>query len=168
MSRIDPLLERNRAFAASDEHQPMALASVPHHPLFVITCLDPRTDPANFLGLRLGDAVVVRNAGGRVTDAVIDDVALISFLAAMARPDGPLFEVAIVHHNQCGTAFLADEGFRHGLSERSGRDETELAAVAVTDPAVTVRIDVDRLLAAPEVSPGSRCRDTCTTSTRAS
>lgn len=153
MSRLDPLLERNRTFASSDAHEPMALASVPNLPLFLITCLDPRTDPANFLGLRLGDAVVVRNAGGRVTDAVIDDVALISFMAGMTRPDGPLFEVAVVHHNECGTAFLANGGFRHGLAQRTGRDEAELGAVAVTDPAATVRIDVDRLLASPAISP---------------
>jgi carbonic anhydrase len=153
MSHLDPLLERNRAFAASDARQPMALNTVPHHPVFVITCIDPRVDPAAFLGLELGDAVVLRNAGGRVTPAVIEDVAFISYMAEMTKPDGPLFEVAVIHHNQCGTGFLASDEFRHGFAQRTGFDETALAEVPVLDLAATVRADVDRLLAAPQISP---------------
>jgi carbonic anhydrase len=152
MSHLDPLLERNRAFAASDDRRPMALNAVPRHPVFVITCIDPRVDPAAFLELELGDAVVLRNAGGRVTPAVIEDVAFIGYLAEMTRPQGPLFEVAVIHHNQCGTAFLASDEFRHGFAQRTGFDETVLAEVPVLDPAATVRADVDRLLGAPQIS----------------
>ena len=153
MSHLDPLLERNRAFAASDTRQSMALNTVPHHPLFVITCIDPRTDPAAFLGLGLGDAVVSRNAGGRVTDAVIADVAFISYMTGLARPEGPLFEVAVIHHTQCGTGFLANEDFRRGFVERTGYDDGDLTHEAVLDPTATVKADVARLLAAPQVSP---------------
>jgi len=154
MSRLDPLLKRNRAFAASEDRQPMALNTLPRHPVFVITCIDPRVDPAAFLELELGDAVVLRrNAGGRVTPAVIEDVAFIGYLAEMIRPQGPLFEVAVIHHNQCGTAFLANDEFRHGFAQRTGFDETALAEVPVLDPAATVRADVDRLLGAPQISP---------------
>jgi carbonic anhydrase len=46
--------------------------------VFLVTCLDPRVDPAAFLGIELGDAPVIRNAGGRVTEAVINDIAFIS------------------------------------------------------------------------------------------
>jgi carbonic anhydrase len=53
----------------------------PNLRLFVITCLDPRVDPAHFLGLGLSDAIVVRNVGGRVTPDVISDVAFISQIA---------------------------------------------------------------------------------------
>ena len=63
--------------------------------LFVITCLDPRVDPAHFVGLRLSDAIVVRNVGGRVTEQVIEDVAFIGQIAENALPDDPLFEVAV-------------------------------------------------------------------------
>jgi carbonic anhydrase len=82
----------------------------------VITCLDPRTDPAHLLELELGDAAVIRNAGGRVTQAVIDDLAFISYLSeTVLRPEGLLFEVVVIHHNKCGTSFLADADFRRKL-----------------------------------------------------
>jgi len=106
---IDVLLGRNRAFAHSGGHHDVPL--VPRQQLFVITCLDPRTDPAAFLGLQGGDAMVIRNAGGRVTPRVVDDVAFISYLAeTMVGADGPLFEVAIVHHTECGTGFPPTRG----------------------------------------------------------
>ena len=150
MSNVDPLLERNRAFAATGAHA--GLSIMPNRPLFVVTCLDPRLDPAAFLGLALGDAPVVRNAGGRVTDAVIDDIAFISYTAGLMLAEGPLFEVAVIHHTGCGTGFLADADFRHAFAARTGLDDTVLAGEAVTDPEQTVAIDVKRLLASPKVS----------------
>jgi hypothetical protein len=62
---IEAGLERNRAFAAAGGHAGAVV--FPNLRLFVITCLDPRVDPAHFLGLDLSDAIVVRNVGGRVT-----------------------------------------------------------------------------------------------------
>jgi carbonic anhydrase len=150
MSNLDPLLERNRAFEATGAYA--GLPITPNQPVFVVTCLDPRTDPAAFLGLGLGDAPVVRNAGGRVTEAVIDDVAFISYLIGVMLTDGPLFEVAIIHHTGCGTGFLADAGFRHAFATRTGLDESVLADSAVIDPEQTVATDVKRLLASPKVS----------------
>jgi hypothetical protein len=80
---IDLALERNRAFAAAGSHEGAVV--FPHLRLFVITCLDPRVDPAHFLGLKLSDAVVVRNVGGRVTPEVINDVAFIGQTARCSR-----------------------------------------------------------------------------------
>ncbi len=151
MSKLRPLLERNHAFAASGAHA--GLEIMPRVPVFIVTCLDPRVDPAAFLGIELGDAPVVRNAGGRVTEAVIDDIAFISYLTRLMMPDGPLFEVAVVHHTGCGTAFLDDAGFRSAFAAGTGLDEAELAAKAVVDPAATVRSDVARLLSSPKVLP---------------
>lgn len=94
-----------------------------------------------------------RNAGGRLTVGAIEDVAFISYMVETMGLEGPLFEVAVIHHTQCGTGFLADESFRHGFAGRTGFDEKALADEAVTDPAATVRADVGRLLAAPQVSP---------------
>jgi carbonic anhydrase len=150
MSNLDPLLERNRAFAATGAHA--GLSILPKHPVFVLTCLDPRLDPAAVLGLDLGDAAVVRNAGGRLTEAVIDDIAFISYTADLMLADGPLFEVAVIHHTGCGTGFLADAGFRAGFAARTGLDESVLADEAVVDPEQTVAADVKRLLASPKVS----------------
>jgi carbonic anhydrase len=150
MPPIDPALERNQRFAASGAYRDATI--MPKLALFVVTCLDPRVDPAAFLDLDLGDAFVVRNAGGRVTDEVIRDVAFTSQVAEGARPAGPLFEVAVVHHSQCGTGALADDEFRRRYAERIGVDADSLRGGAVLDPEATVRSDVERLRAARSVS----------------
>jgi carbonic anhydrase len=150
-TNLDIALERNRAFAAAGGHQGAVV--FPNLRLFVITCLDPRVDPAHFLGFGLSDAIVVRNVGGRVTPEVINDVAFISQIAENVMPDGPLFEVAVIHHTQCGAAALNDDTFRHKYAERIGADEAELRDRAVLDPAATVARDVDRLRSTPAISP---------------
>ena len=146
MASIDPLLRRNKDFAASGAHEGASI--VAKHPVFVITCLDPRTDPSAFLELELGDAMVIRNAGGRVSPDVLKDLAYIGYLSNTVVPGGPRFEVAVVHHNQCGTHFLADEEFRRGFADIIGGDDAALAAEAVTDPEQTVRFDVELLRSA--------------------
>jgi carbonic anhydrase len=148
---IESALHRNRAFAAARGHEGAVV--LPTLGLFVITCLDPRVDPAHFLGLGLSDAMVVRNVGGRVTPEVINDVAFIGQLAESVLPDGLLFEVAVIHHTQCGTGAFADDTFRHRYAERIGADESTLRDRAVVDPAATVTRDVERLRSAP-VIPG--------------
>jgi len=144
-------LERNRAFAAAGGHEGALV--FPTLRLFVITCLDPRVDPAHILGLGLSDAMVVRNVGGRVTPEVINDVAFIAQIAENVVPDGPLFEVAVIHHSQCGTGALADDGFRHRYAERIDADESTLRDHAVLDPAATVAHDVALLRFADAISP---------------
>ena len=118
-----------------------------------ITCIDPRVDPAHFLGLGLGDALVVRNVGGRVTPEVINDVAFIGQIAENALPDGPLFEVAVIHHTQCGAGAFADDTFRRTYADRIGVAESTLREHAVLDPATTVARDAERLRSAPAISP---------------
>src|SRR5437763_9901306 len=142
-ANIDSALQRNRVFAAAGGHEGAVV--FPRLGLFVITCLDPRVDPAHFLGLSLGDAVVVRNVGGRVTRDVINDVAFLGQIAENVLPDGPLFEVAVIHHTQCGSGALADATFRRRYAERIGADETTLRERAILDPAATVKRDVEQL-----------------------
>jgi carbonic anhydrase len=149
-ANIDPALERNRTFAAAGGHEDAVV--FPNLRLFVITCLDPRVDPAHFLGLGLGDAIVVRNVGGRVTREVINDVAYIGQITETVVPDGPLFEVAVIHHTQCGAGALADEAFRRRYADRIGAEESTLRERAVLDPAGTVTRDVERLRSAPAIS----------------
>ena len=145
------MIERNRVFAAAGGHQGAVV--FPNLRLFVITCLDPRTDPAHFLGLHLSDAMVVRNVGGRVTPEVINDIAFIGQITETVLPDGPLFEVAVIHHNQCGTGALADDTFRRRYAERIGAEETSLREHAVLDPVATVTRDVERLRSTRAISP---------------
>ena len=62
---------------------------------------------------------------------------------------GPPLEVAVVHHTRCGMGLLADEEFRHGFAARTGTNDADLAARAVTDPRATVTADVARLVTSP-------------------
>src|SRR5262252_8145018 len=153
-SRMTPLLEHNEQFARTFTPVPLGL---PAAQVILITCLDHRVDPALTLGLRLGDAPVLRNAGGRVTQPVIEEIAYLAFLGRRLA-GGPVdgdksVEVAVIHHTQCGTSLLADPGFRHQAAEATGLSEAELEASAVADPHTTVKADVERLLSSPLLSP---------------
>lgn len=154
MTRIQPLVERNAQFALGYTPTPLA---VPTAQAVILSCLDHRLPPEVFLGLDRGEAPVIRNAGGRVTPSVIQDVAFLAFLAeelfgGAADPGASLFEVAIIHHTQCGTGFLGDPDFRRQAARATGLGEDVLASSVVDDPYTTVREDVDRLLVAPQVS----------------
>jgi carbonic anhydrase len=144
-------LARNRAFAAAGGHAGATI--FPALRLFVLTCLDPRVDPAHVLGLELGDAMVVRNVGGRVTREVVENIAFLCEMVEGILPEGPLFEVAIIHHNQCGAGALADPGFRDRYGRRTGVDESDLRELAIVDPAATVARDAERLRSEKAISP---------------
>ena len=130
---------------------------MPAAQVIVVTCLDHRVDPAITLGLELGDAPVLRNAGGRVTQSVIEDIAYLAFLGRRlsgGQPSGDgSVEVAVIHHTQCGTGFLADPGFRREACEATGVDEATLQASAVPDPHTSISVDVERLLSSPLLPP---------------
>jgi carbonic anhydrase len=152
MTRIAPLLERNARLAA--DYAPVALAP-PSSGAVILSCLDHRLPPELVLGLETGETPVIRNAGGRVTPAVIQDLAFLAFLAEQLVGEAgaeDLFEVAVIHHTQCGTGFLGDAAFRRQAADATGLREDDLAASVVMDPYETVRDDVRRLLEAPEIS----------------
>ena len=147
----------DKAFAATD-----AVAKNPKIPwiptqlAYIITCIDSRAEPAAILGVDLGDATVQRTIGGRVTPAVLRDVAYISYLTETKTPDGPWWELAVIHHTDCGSTLLADPELRRDFATRGGFVEGELAWLRATDPAATVRADVDTLITAPQISPNIR------------
>jgi carbonic anhydrase len=146
MTNLDQLLANNARFAQTDakNHVPQ-IPFIPNKQVYVITCIDPRVDPSDIFGLTLGDAIVARNVGGRVTDAVLDDLAWISYLHEVKTPDAPWFEIAVVHHTDCGSALMADDTLRSGFVAR-GFDDQHVQHTAVTDPAKTVPVDVERIL----------------------
>jgi carbonic anhydrase len=153
MSNISALMERNKAFARSGAwRNTPRLPFLPFKGLYIITCVDPRVDPADFLGIECGDAIVARTLGGRVIDAVIRDLSYIAYLVEAKAPEGPYFEAAVIHHTDCGSRLLEDSELRHGFAQRTGYDEQELAALPATVPAETVRADVAKILNAPQVS----------------
>jgi carbonic anhydrase len=111
MDAIDELLANNRAFADSlpDRH----LDVHPSRRLAVVTCMDSRLDVFAALGLRDGEAHVLRNAGGVITDDVIRS------LAVSQRRLGTR-EVMLIHHTNCGMQTLTDDGFRAELQQATG------------------------------------------------
>ena len=152
MSNIAPLLDRNQAFASTDARLNVpALPFIPFLSLYIVTCIDCRVDPAQTLGVGMGEALVERNIGGRITPEVIRDIAYAGYLVESKAPQGPWFEVAIIHHTDCGSTLLADNELRHGFAQRIGVDERTLADTPVLDPERTVRTDVERVLWAQEI-----------------
>ena len=109
----DDLLRASRAHAAAATRAAgdVPAAKLPARRLFVLTCMDARVDPLRMLGLRPGDAHVVRNAGGRVTDDVVRSLVLSSALLGTRH-------VAVVHHTDCGLLAPGDAHVRAQLRER--------------------------------------------------
>jgi carbonic anhydrase len=111
MSVIDELVANNQSFAASlpDRH----LDVEPSRRLAIVTCMDSRLDVFAALGLGDGEAHVLRNAGGVITDDVIRS------LAVSQRRLGTR-ETMLIHHTDCGMQKLSDDGFRAELQEATG------------------------------------------------
>ncbi len=111
MDVIDALVANNRAFADSLPAQHLDVR--PRRRLAIVTCMDSRLDVFAALGLQQGEAHVLRNAGGVITDDVIRS------LAISQRRLGTR-EVMLIHHTDCGVQGLTDDGFRAELQEATG------------------------------------------------
>ena len=138
------LLDRNRSFVEQFEAGDLEIR--PRMATIILTCLDSRVDPAHLFGLVLGDAVVIRNAGGRITTAVMADLAVLGVLAANmpgATPMQP--ELVVIQHTDCGMSRLANPAIQEQLAQKLGRTTDEVSAMAITDPAKSVREDIERL-----------------------
>ena len=111
MDVIDELLANNTAVAASLPVQHLDVR--PRRRLAIVTCMDSRLDVFAALGLHHGEAHILRNAGGVITDDVIRSLA-VSQRRLLTR------EVMLIHHTDCGMQTLTDDGFRAELQEASG------------------------------------------------
>ena len=153
MPDFSTYIARNKTFARTGAQSNVPdIPFIPFEQTFVITCIDPRVEPAAILGVELGEAIVLRNVGGRVTPAVLQDVAWISYLHEVKTPDADWFDLAVIHHTDCGSGLYADDELRHDYVEQGGYDDETIAALAVLDPAKTLREDVDLLRAFPRLS----------------
>jgi carbonic anhydrase len=153
-SNFSTYIDRNAEFAATDakEHVP-EIPFIPFKQVYVITCIDPRVEPAAILGVELGEAIIARNVGGRVTPAVIKDLTWILHLHENLTPDADWFEIAVIHHTDCGSGFFAKDELREGYVARGHWDDHEVADLAVLEPAKTVAEDLEKLRTAPELQP---------------
>ncbi len=147
MTDVQTLIDRNLEFANSFDQGDLKI--LPRLSTLVVTCLDARVDPAHFLGLELGDAVVMRNVGGRVTDEVIEHIAILQVLVGQLGGGSDAFEVAIIHHTDCGASRFTNPQLRQKLGQAAGTSEGAIEKLAITDPQTSVAEDLERLRAAP-------------------
>src|ERR671933_2883638 len=111
MSVTDELLDNNARYAETFSG-PLPLPPAKH--VAVIACMDARLDPARALGLREGDAHVIRNAGGVVTDEEIRSLAISQHLLGTE-------EIMVIHHTDCGMLTFTDEDFTQMLETQTGQ-----------------------------------------------
>lgn len=146
MSSLKTLKQRNSEFAAT-----FAAGDLPMMPklrTLLVACVDARVDPAHVLKLKLGDAGVIRNSGGRVTRAVIEEIASLAFLAGQMTQADPDLNVVLMQHTQCGVERFADPAFQAALKSRTGIDVSD---VAIHDHDEALAEDLKRLREADEL-----------------
>ena len=135
MDQIDQLLANNRAFADSLPDEKAGVK--PTLRLAIVTCMDSRINVFKALGLESGQAHVLRNAGGVITDDVIRSLAV-----SQRRLDTR--EVMLVHHTDCGLLSITDDGFRAELQEATGVAPA-FAIESFTDTEADVRQSILRV-----------------------
>jgi carbonic anhydrase len=140
MSAIDDILEHNARFAAGFEHG--TLGAQPTSGVVVVTCMDARIDPALALGFAPGDAHVLRNAGGLVTDDVVRSVA-VSQHALGTR------DVMVIQHTRCGMHGLDEEALAKQIWPPGTPPDQTVRLGAFTDLDDSVRTSVARLRSSP-------------------
>ena len=135
MGTIDRLLDNNGSFAEGLPERHLSVEPSLH--LAIVTCMDSRLDVFGALGLGEGEAHVLRNAGGVITDDVIRSLAL------SQRKLGTR-EVMLIHHTNCGLETVSDDGFRAELQEATGV-APHFAIESFTDVDADVRQSVRRV-----------------------
>jgi carbonic anhydrase len=158
MNTLDSMLERNKDFAARQSATgtlpPSLPQAMPHVKAIIIGCADMRVDPVHVLGIQPGEAVVIRNIGGRITPGLLEQLGLlgrIGEVAGKAPGGGGEFHLIVLHHTDCGITRLAGDPSK--LAHYFQIEETALKTRAVTDPRAAVAVDVAALRAIP-ILPG--------------
>jgi carbonic anhydrase len=139
MSVTDELLQNAEAYAASFDKG--ALPLPPAKKVAVLACMDARLNPYGILGLHEGDAHVIRNAGGVVTDDEIRSLAISQRLLGTE-------EIVLIHHTDCGMLTFTDDEFKRSVQDDTGI-KPEWAAEAFPDLDEDVRQSIARIKASP-------------------
>ena len=148
MSIIDDLVANNAALAGGLTARRLPIE--PRRRLVIVTCMDSRLDVFKALGLQEGEAHVLRNAGGVITDDVIRS------LAVSQRRLGTR-EVMLIHHTDCGMLTLTDDGFRAELQDATGVAPA-FAIESFTDLDADVRQSILRVRRSPFLLHSDRVR----------
>jgi carbonic anhydrase len=134
MHRIDELLEANERYVAGGGPAP-SVDGRPTRRFAVVTCMDPRIDVFAVLGLNVGESMVLRNAGGRITEDVLRSLALATHVLGVD-------EVIVMQHTGCGLTGVTDQE----LQDQTGSDVDFLA---IDDHEAALGQDLDVLVSTP-------------------
>ena len=139
MSATDELLKNNQEYAASFDKGGLPIP--PAKGIAVVACMDARLDVVSLLGLEVGDAHIIRNAGGVVTNDEIRSLAISQRLLGTT-------EVVLIHHTDCGMLTFTDDEFKRQIQDDTGI-KPEWAAEAFADLDEDVRQSIARVKASP-------------------
>jgi carbonic anhydrase len=154
MSTLDDMLESNKELAAQYSAAGTLMPQLPEAMLTVkatiIGCVDMRVDPVHVLGIKPGEALVIRNIGGRVTPVLLEELALLGRIGQVARKHpgaGGEYHFIVLHHTDCGITRLAGDPDK--LAHYFQIPEEMVKAKEVTDPRASVAVDVALLRSVP-------------------
>ena len=139
MTVTDTLVENSKQYAASFDKGDLPLP--PGKKVAVLACMDARLNPYGLLGLAEGDAHVIRNAGGVVTD---DEIRSLSISQRLLGTE----EIILIHHTDCGMLTFTDDGFKASIQEETGL-KPAWSAEAFGDLDTDVRQSIARIKASP-------------------
>jgi carbonic anhydrase len=139
MSVTDELLQNAEEYAAGFDRGDLPLPPAKH--VAVLACMDARLNPYALLGLSEGDAHVIRNAGGVVTD---DEIRSLSISQRLLGTE----EIILIHHTDCGMLTFADDDFRRQIQEETGI-KPAWAAESFDDLETDVRQSIARIKSSP-------------------
>jgi carbonic anhydrase len=139
MTATDDLLRNNESYSGSFDKGDLPMP--PGKKTAVVACMDARLDPARALGLEEGDAHVIRNAGGVVTDDAIRSLAISQRLLGTE-------EIILIHHTDCGMLTFSDDDFKASIHKDTGI-KPSWAAEAFGDLDEDVRQSIARIKASP-------------------
>ena len=139
MTVTDELLEAAKSYAAGFDKG--GLPMPPGRKIAIVACMDARLNPYGLLGLQEGDAHVIRNAGGVITDDEIRSLAISQRLLGTE-------EIVLIHHTDCGMLTFTDDGFKQSILDETGI-KPEWAAEAFADVDADVRQSLNRVKASP-------------------
>lgn len=147
MNNLDLMLKRNKESATP---MPMLPESLQTLKAVIIGCADMRVDPVHVLGIEPGEAVVMRNIGGRVTPALLEEFGLLGRIGEVSKTipgGGGEFHLIVLHHTDCGSTRLVGDPAL--LAHYFQIPENEVAAKFVPDPRKSIAVDVAALRAIP-------------------